>query len=700
MAEDLSNFLRLQKQRQARLETTMRSFPNTPSSAYISYLDNPAIPTISSIHAAQESDKDNRRKKAGENRRKEKEDPLSHRIIEKRRRDRMNNCLADLSRLIPTTYLKKGRIEKTEIIEMAIKHMKHLHQHPCNSAEKCDMADGKDGDIPLKEVNTRVESFRVGYHECLTELMHFLVEKEGLYAGDSFCVRILTQLQKHFDKLGRASNINNIIMTSNNKVQPSTFIPSSVINSEAPSEAESGYTSTATYKESIDEAINMRKPKLEDMLKPKQEEGATVGNQGSTNEEIAKECQFIERVGRQTGDEAEEVKMTVDDFQEKLATSNDKEEANDTSERLMEAGGEAGDVNGGDPSLRYKFKSNIQHRFRQTSMQDRDGECETKGERIRHDTEESFVETSKPNDRFSTNLLETDSLQGIYNKRYNRSVSEERSQAGHGLSEINLGIPRGNVAVIQETLSHSNNEQESSENAQGFPKITISEPKDKNRPLYHPTDLSSDSSPYSKYPNILLEPDIKPSISPNPFLSRSPLCISPLPKPSGHSVPIFALHSKGAYYIPLSIDMSAISSHMSLFSGLEDTSTPLHPITISVNFNRDVPATAPGNVDRNTPVEPPIPRLWSGPAGRLEETKDWNSREGRQVKRREWERRNDDDIGDYDRVRERESRDWDSDRKPHLEDEKQQGIIMQQQQGVIRQHWRAKKLWTYPGTGY
>lgn len=56
---------------------------------------------------------------------------MSHRIIEKRRRDRMNNCLADLSRLIPADYLKKGRgrIEKTEIIEMAIKHMKHLQSH-------------------------------------------------------------------------------------------------------------------------------------------------------------------------------------------------------------------------------------------------------------------------------------------------------------------------------------------------------------------------------------------------------------------------------------------------------------------------------------------------------------------------------------------------------------------------------------------
>ena len=45
----------------------------------------------------------------------------------------------------------------------------------------------------------------MGYHECLTETMHFLVEKEGLYAGNSFCVRLMTHLQKHFDKLGRGN---------------------------------------------------------------------------------------------------------------------------------------------------------------------------------------------------------------------------------------------------------------------------------------------------------------------------------------------------------------------------------------------------------------------------------------------------------------------------------------------------------------
>ncbi|XP_037557621.1 transcription factor cwo-like isoform X4 [Dermacentor silvarum] len=71
-------------------------------------------------------------------RKKAARDPMSHRIIEKRRRDRMNNCLADLSRLIPAVYLKKGRgrIEKTEIIEMAIKHLRHLQAHSCKDPSK------------------------------------------------------------------------------------------------------------------------------------------------------------------------------------------------------------------------------------------------------------------------------------------------------------------------------------------------------------------------------------------------------------------------------------------------------------------------------------------------------------------------------------------------------------------------------------
>nr|ALT07181.1 bHLH transcription factor Hey [Dastarcus helophoroides] len=106
-----------------------------------------------------------------------RQDPMSHRIIEKRRRDRMNNCLADLSRLIPTEYLKKGRgrIEKTEIIEMAIKHMKYLQQEHGNPSEH----------------------YRLGYQECMSETMRFMVEVEGHFSHEAICVRLLNHLQKH-----------------------------------------------------------------------------------------------------------------------------------------------------------------------------------------------------------------------------------------------------------------------------------------------------------------------------------------------------------------------------------------------------------------------------------------------------------------------------------------------------------------------
>lgn len=114
-----------------------------------------------------------------------RQDPMSHRIIEKRRRDRMNNCLADLSRLIPTEYLKKGRgrIEKTEIIEMAIKHMKFLQQDSDPS-----------------------EQFRLGYQECMSETMRFMVEVEGHFSNEAICVRLLTHLQKHCANLPHRSS--------------------------------------------------------------------------------------------------------------------------------------------------------------------------------------------------------------------------------------------------------------------------------------------------------------------------------------------------------------------------------------------------------------------------------------------------------------------------------------------------------------
>ncbi|XP_059141625.1 transcription factor cwo-like isoform X2 [Physella acuta] len=122
-------------------------------------------------------------------------DPMSHRIIEKRRRDRMNNCLADLSRLIPSSYHKQGqgRIEKTEIIEMAIKHINMLQQK-VDDYEKKNSREDKPQPAP-SERNCCATKFYMGFKEAQDEAMRFLVEVESVNAMDPFCKKFMNHLE-------------------------------------------------------------------------------------------------------------------------------------------------------------------------------------------------------------------------------------------------------------------------------------------------------------------------------------------------------------------------------------------------------------------------------------------------------------------------------------------------------------------------
>jgi len=52
-----------------------------------------------------------------------------------------------------------------------------------------------------------VEHYRLGYQECLSETMHFLVEVEGYFAGDSLCVQLINHLQKHCEKIVKGTEI-------------------------------------------------------------------------------------------------------------------------------------------------------------------------------------------------------------------------------------------------------------------------------------------------------------------------------------------------------------------------------------------------------------------------------------------------------------------------------------------------------------
>lgn len=129
-------------------------------------------------------------------------DPMSHRIIEKRRRDRMNNCLAELSRLIPPSYLKQGqgRIEKTEIIEMASKLIRNLQNlHTFRGMIERELPPDGGGTNACCQ-----EKFFMGFKECQEEVLQYLIETEGVDPKHSFCQRVsshLDQTSKKFLKL-------------------------------------------------------------------------------------------------------------------------------------------------------------------------------------------------------------------------------------------------------------------------------------------------------------------------------------------------------------------------------------------------------------------------------------------------------------------------------------------------------------------
>ena len=50
-------------------------------------------------------------------------------VIEKRRRDRINNSLTELRRLVPAAFEKQGsaKLEKAEILQMTVDHLRMLH---------------------------------------------------------------------------------------------------------------------------------------------------------------------------------------------------------------------------------------------------------------------------------------------------------------------------------------------------------------------------------------------------------------------------------------------------------------------------------------------------------------------------------------------------------------------------------------------
>ncbi|XP_029447388.1 hairy/enhancer-of-split related with YRPW motif protein 1 [Rhinatrema bivittatum] len=115
-------------------------------------------------------------------------------IIEKRRRDRINNSLSELRRLVPSAFEKQGsaKLEKAEILQMTVDHLKMLHT-----------AGGKG----YFDAHALAMDYRsLGFRECLAEVARYLSIIEGLDSTDPLRVRLVSHLNNHASQREVASS--------------------------------------------------------------------------------------------------------------------------------------------------------------------------------------------------------------------------------------------------------------------------------------------------------------------------------------------------------------------------------------------------------------------------------------------------------------------------------------------------------------
>uniref|UniRef100_A0A8C1VPQ9 Hes-related family bHLH transcription factor with YRPW motif 1 n=1 Tax=Cyprinus carpio TaxID=7962 RepID=A0A8C1VPQ9_CYPCA len=106
-------------------------------------------------------------------------------IIEKRRRDRINNSLSELRRLVPSAFEKQGsaKLEKAEILQMTVDHLKMLHA-----------AGGKG----YFDAHALAMDYRgLGFRECLAETARYLSIIEGLDNTDPLRIRLVSHLNSY-----------------------------------------------------------------------------------------------------------------------------------------------------------------------------------------------------------------------------------------------------------------------------------------------------------------------------------------------------------------------------------------------------------------------------------------------------------------------------------------------------------------------
>ncbi|XP_051581013.1 class E basic helix-loop-helix protein 41-like [Myxocyprinus asiaticus] len=122
---------------------------------------------------------------------------LPHRLIEKKRRDRINECIGQLKDLLPE-HLKLttlGHLEKAVVLELTLKHLNALTAVTEQQHQKIIAL--QNGERSFKSsLQADLDAFHSGFQACAKEVLQYLNKVENWTAREQRCTRLISHLHK------------------------------------------------------------------------------------------------------------------------------------------------------------------------------------------------------------------------------------------------------------------------------------------------------------------------------------------------------------------------------------------------------------------------------------------------------------------------------------------------------------------------
>ncbi|KAM9351737.1 class E basic helix-loop-helix protein 41 [Symphorus nematophorus] len=122
---------------------------------------------------------------------------LPHRLIEKKRRDRINECIGQLKDLLPE-HLKLstlGHLEKAVVLELTLKHLNALTAVTEQQHQKIIAL--QNGDRSMKSsIHADLDAFHSGFQACAKEVLQYLSQFENWTTREQRCGQLINHLHK------------------------------------------------------------------------------------------------------------------------------------------------------------------------------------------------------------------------------------------------------------------------------------------------------------------------------------------------------------------------------------------------------------------------------------------------------------------------------------------------------------------------